>query len=79
MRTPTSRSQTRTSYLRSCSSRSSSYPGIDPASGAVKSPTTDLPIARRVADPNDLIGVALLKFADAFIKNFDEIFPPHPR
>jgi hypothetical protein len=46
---------------------------------ADKSPTTDLSIARRVADPTQLIGAALLKFADALIKNFDEIFPPHPR
>jgi hypothetical protein len=55
------------------------FPWIDPTSGTVKSPTTDLPIARRVADPNDLIGAALLKFADALIKNFNELFPPHPR
>ena len=55
------------------------FPWIDPASGTVKSPTNDLPIARRVADPNDLIGVALLKFADALVKNFNTLFPPYSR
>lgn len=54
------------------------FPWTDPATGTVKSPTTDLPIARRIGDPNDRIGVLLLKFADALIKDFDTLFPPHP-
>jgi len=54
------------------------FPWIDPESGTVKSPTTDLPIVRRIGDPSDRIGVLLLKFADALVKDFNTLFPPHP-
>lgn len=55
------------------------FPWSDPLSGIVKSPTTDLPIARRIDDPNDRIGALLLKFADGLVKDFNTLFPPHPR
>ena len=54
------------------------FPWIDPSSGTVKAPATDLPIARRIGGPNDRIGVLLLKFAKGLVKDFNTLFPPHP-
>lgn len=51
------------------------YPWEDPASGAIEWPARHLPIARRVADPEDRVGADLLKTARAFLKHFDTMFP----
>lgn len=51
------------------------YPWENPGSGAIEWPAQHLPIARRVADPEDRVGADLLKTARAFVKRFNTMFP----
>jgi len=51
------------------------YPWEDPISGKVFCPAIDLPLARRVRDPKDRIGIDCLKFATAVEERFSNLFP----
>ncbi len=44
------------------------YPWEDPATGAIRWPAKNLPIANRMRHPNDLIGGRLIKLAQKFVK-----------
>jgi hypothetical protein len=51
------------------------YPWVNPATNQVEWPAKHLPIARRVANPEDPIAAHLLKSARALVKHFDTLFP----
>ena len=51
------------------------YPWLNAATNQVEWPGKHLPIARRVADPEDPVAANLLKSARAFVKHFDTLFP----
>lgn len=51
------------------------YPWEDPEAGKILYPARDLPLAKRITDPQDRIASDLLKLASALANRFDEIFP----
>lgn len=51
------------------------YPWLNPTTDQVEWSGKHLPIARRVADPEDAVAAHLLKSAHAFVKQFDTLFP----
>jgi len=51
------------------------YPWLNPATNQVEWSGRHLPIARRVADPEDPVAANLLKSARAFVKHFDVLCP----
>lgn len=51
------------------------YPWLNPTTDQVEWSGQHLPIARRVADPEDPVAAHLLKSARALVKHFDTLFP----
>jgi hypothetical protein len=51
------------------------YPWEHPTTHVIEWPAAHLPIARRIADPRDPIGLQLLKLAGALDAQFDVLFP----
>lgn len=51
------------------------YPWEDPLGTTVRYPAAHLPLARRIANPRDRIGLDCLKFAQALSNSFNQLFP----
>lgn len=49
------------------------YPWVDPATGQVRCPASDLPLVRRIVNPRDRIALDCLKFATALANDPPEI------